>query len=244
MLESIKQTDVMWSDRWKKYKELIGSSDWDSIYLRERGLIPGILELIGDCRDKIVLDAGTGTGWLFGHIHPKEAHACDLVEPVDVAEHVAFRQEDVSCLSYGACQFDLVVASLLLMYCKDLTQILKEFHRVCKKEGELVLSVMHPYFYRTGEVLQDGRFTISEDLSREREFEFHIAGSVGPFIYFYRPLPVYINALIDAGWIICHVDDWFIDIEEYRSLREQGVKSNLERSGKVPLYNFIKAKRT
>ena len=233
----------MWSDRWKKYKELIGSPDWDSNYLRERGLIPGILALVGDCRDKIVLDAGTGTGWLFEHIHPKEAHACDLVEPVEVTPHVTFRQEDVGCLSYKACQFDLVVASLLLMYCKDLPKILDEFHRVCKPEGELVLSLMHPYFYRTGEVVEDGRFTITEDLSREREFEFHIAGSVGPFIYFYRPLPVYINALIDAGWLICQVNDWFIDIEEYRVLKEQGVKSRLERSGKVPLYSFVRAKR-
>ena len=129
------------------------------------------------------------------------------------------------------------------MYCKDLPKILDEFHRICKPEGELVLSLMHPYFYRTGEVVKDGRFTITEDLSREQEFESHIAGSVGPFVYFYRPLPVYINALIDAGWRICQVNDWFIDIEEYRVLKEQGVKSRLERSGKVPLYSFVRAKR-
>ena len=234
---------IMWTKVSKEYRNLIGSEDWDSRYLRERGLIPNVLDLVGDCHGKTVLDAGTGTGWLFEHIRPKEAHACDLVRPERLPEGVEFAQDDVHSLSYADNQFDLVVASLLLIYSRDLRKVLQEFHRVSRGGAQLVLSLMHPYFYRTGEIMPDGRFLLTEDLSRERQFDFRIGESVGPFKYFYRPLPIYLNALIETGWGIKETRDWFIDMNEYAERRSEGVKSNLQRSGKIPLYSFIKASK-
>ncbi len=231
----------MWTEASDGYKKLIGSADWDSRYLRERGLIPIVIDLIGDCREKIVLDAGAGTGWLFEHIQPKEAHACDLVRPETLPEYVTFNQDDVHRLSYTNYRFDLIVASLLLLYCRDLRTVLREFHRVSRKGAWLVLSLMHPYFYRTGEAHFDGSFSITEDLSHERQFDFRIAESVGPFVYYYRPLPVYINSLIETGWRIEQVKDWFINTEDYARFRQGGAKSNIQRTGRVPLYSFIKA---
>lgn len=233
----------MWSEQAKRYGALISSEDWDSRYLRDRGLIRNIVELVGDCSDKTVLDAGTGTGWLFKHIRPAVAHACDLVEPEKVDHSVKFRREDVNDLSYEDAEFDLVVASLLVIFCEDLRKVLGEFHRVTKEDGQLLLSLVHPYFYRTGDVLSDGSFNITEDLSYEREASLKIAEMVGPFVYYYRPFPVYINALTYTGWCIEEVRDWFIDVEEYGDLRRRGVKSLVERSGRIPMYCFIKAKR-
>lgn len=232
---------AVWSDLFEEYRNLITSADWDSRYLREQGLIPNVLELIGDCRGKDVLDVGTGTGWLFEHIHPKSAHACDVVRPETLPEGVAFKQEDVRSLSYRSNTFDVVVASLLLIYCSDLRTIVRELHRVAAEHGVLVISLMHPYFYRAGEIQPDGSFLITEDLSCERKFEFRIGEHVGPFTYFYRPLPVYLNSLIAADWRIVEVRDWFIDMNEYLHQRGKGVKSKVHRSGKVPLYAFIKA---
>lgn len=232
---------TMWTEASEDYRSLIGSTDWDSRYLRERGLIPNVLDLVGECQGKTVLDAGTGTGWLFEHIRPKEAHACDLVRPERLTEGVKFAQGDVHCLSYEDNQFDLVVASLLLIYCRDLKKVLQEFHRVSREGAPLVISLMHPYFYRTGEIQEDGRFLLSEDLACEREFDFRIAESVGPFTYFYRPFPLYVNTLIETKWRIAELRDWFIDMDEYARHRSGGVKSNLPRSGRVPMYSFIKA---
>ncbi len=89
--------------------------------------------------------------------------------------------------------------------------------------------------------MPDGQFLLTEDLSRERQFNFRIGESVGPFTYFYRPLPTYLNSLIETGWRITETRDWFIDMSEYAERRSEGVKSKLQRSGKVPLYSFIKA---
>ena len=67
-----------WTDAQADYARLIEAPDQDSRYLRERGLIPNVLNLLGPCAQATVLDAGTGTGWLFEHARPREAHAVDL----------------------------------------------------------------------------------------------------------------------------------------------------------------------
>ncbi len=232
-----------WTKARKDYLSLIVSPDRDSRYLREHGLIPNTLALAGDCCNKVVLDAGTGNCWLFDHIRPRAAHACDIVAPENVPENVEFRQEDVACLSYRDACFDVLVAGLLIMFCRNIGKVLREFHRVTKPDGAVVISLVHPYFYRTGHVVADGGFLVVDDLSHERQFEVRIGGDAGPFTYFYRPLPTYLNALADAGWRIVETRDWFIGMDEYARYLESGGRSNLRRTGRVPLYSFIKATR-
>lgn len=226
------------------YAALINSKDWDSRYLRERGLIPNILRMLGQCSGKTILDAGTGTGWLYEHLHPEEAHACDLVRPKGLPEHVEFRQNDVCTLSYDNEHFDTIVASLLLMFCPELGKVLAEFNRVCRRDGSLVVSLVHPYFYRTGVVTSQGSFMLEHDLSVEKRLQIRIGETVGPLIYFYRPYPIYLNSLVEAGWRIEETKDWFIDMEEYADYCKIGTKSKVRRSGSAPLYSFIRATKT
>ena len=192
---------------------------------------------MGDPTEATLLDAGTGNGWLFDHVRPKQAHACDLVQPAHLPSFVEFRQEDVNQLSYPEGMFDIIVGSLLVIYCKDLLGVCRELHRIAKPDGaKLVLSIMHPYFYRTGEVMADGTFVVTRDLSRPTSLPLHIAKSVGPFEYFYRPLPEYLNALIRAKWRISEVTDWFVDMNKYSSERLEG---RVRRTGSVPLFSFL-----
>lgn len=226
-----------WQVRSTAYRQLIADPDRDSKVLREAGLFPTVLEMVGECDCATVLDAGTGTGWLFAHIRPKEAHACDIVCPANLPPEVRFRQDDVSALSYESGTFDIIVASLLLIYCKDLVSACRELRRVAKPVGaKLVVALMHPYFYRTGLVADDGSFSVTQDLSKSTSFPLKIAEKVGPFEYFYRPLPDYFNALIEAGWAIVGAKDWFIDMSVYSKPRSSSVR----RSGFVPLFTFLK----
>ena len=230
-----------WTKAQRDYAELIQSDDHDSRYLRERGLVPNVLELVGACSDMRVLDAGTGTGWLFHNISPREAHAVDLVKPEGLPHWVEFRREKVSGMSYRDCSFDIVVSCLVLMFCNDLNAVLRELQRVARPRGTLILALTHPYFYRTGKVLEDGNFLLEKPLEMEREFDLKIGGIVGPLRYFYRPLPTYINSLVQAGWKITETRDWFIEMEDYLRHQKLTNASLLMRSGMVPLYSFIKA---
>ena len=230
-----------WPEARQDYDRLVSAVDWDARYLRERGLIPNIRALLGQCEMKSVLDAGTGTGWLFEHIHPDECHACDLVRPESLPKYVQFRQCDVCDTGYDDEAFDVVVASLLLMFCPDLNVVLREFSRISKGGSSLIVALVHPYFYRTGDVLPSGDFALSMDLSTDTDFAISIGKSVEPVRYFYRPYPVYLNAFVDAGWRIEETRDWFIEMADYRRRRSAGMKSHIRRSGGVPLYSFIRA---
>ena len=230
-----------WNEARESYDCLISSADWDARFLREQGLVPNVLALTGECKGKAVLDAGTGTGWLFEHIQSEECHACDLVRPESLPGYVKFRQGDVCNSGYENGLFDVVVANLLLMFCMELGTVLREFYRISKCGSSLIISLVHPYFYRTGKVLADGNFLMNRDLSDEFDFEVRIGEAVSPVTYFYRPYPVYLNALIDAGWRIAEARDWFVDMAEYRRRCNAGMKSNIKRSGAVPIYSFIKA---
>ena len=230
-----------WAEANRGYANLIDSDDWDARYLREQGLVPNILALAGQCEGKAVLDAGTGTGWLFEHINAEKCHACDLVRPKNLPKYIQFWQGDVCNLRYEDDVFDIVVASLLLMFCPELNLVLREFHRVSTCDASLIIALVHPYFYRTGIVMPDGHFLLREDLSSEMELEVRIGEVVDPVTYYYRPYPVYLNSLIDTGWKISEIRDWFIEMMEYGRRRNAGMKSNVHRSGAVPLYSFIKA---
>lgn len=232
--------DNTWDMNAGEYRRLIEDPGWDSRYIREQGLIPNMLDLLGDCQTATLLDVGTGTGWLFDHIEPAKAYACDVVMPTKLPPHVMFSRCDVQRLDFAAKRFDVVVASLLLFYCPDLNASTRELYRVAKAGGgRLVVSLMHPYFYRTGLIDERGRFCVTSDLSAPFERTFKIADQVGPFIYYYRPLPHYVNALISAGWRVTELRDWSLDMSRYNQHRHGGLKSEVQRTGSVPLFHFI-----
>lgn len=228
----------------RDYGELIGSANWDSRLLREAGLVPNLLDMIGDSRDARVLDVGTGTGWLFDCIKPAQAFACDIVAPQDLREEVDFQNQDVQSLTYDDDIFDIVVASLVLIYCKDLDAACNELFRVAKSNGgRLIVALVHPYFYRTGFVDENDNFVVTSDLSKRFNLPLKIADKVGPVDYFYRPLPEYVNSLLQSGWQLSEMSDWFINMDDYRKLAGESVKTNIKRSGQVPLFTFMHCRK-
>lgn len=232
----------MWPRHADAYANLVHDAGRDSHYLRTRGLKPTILRMAGACSDAKVLDAGCGDGWLLDALSPREGHGCDIARFADFPQRWALSQEDVRALSYPDAQFDVTVASLLLMWFPELDAALSQLHRVTKAGGRIVIALMHPYFYRTGEA--NGNFIVNRGLSTPFVIEDHrIAGAVGPFPYHYRPLPDYMNGCIRAGLRIDEVADWYIDMDDYVERFGSERAGHIQRTGNVPMYTFIKCVR-
>lgn len=229
---------MSWERSSDEYRALVDDPGWDSMLLRKQGLVPNVVSLVGDCSDSSLVDVGTGTGWLFAHVAPREACACDIADAPALPAGIEFEKCDAHDLPYRTGRFDVVVASLLLMFCRDLDAVCAELRRVAADDGRLVVSLVHPYFYRTGIVDDEGHFVLTERLSGATTREIQIAERMQPVPYYYRPLPEYLNALIRAGWSIRHVKDWFIDMDAYRSASPD-VRSNVGRTGEAPLYTFL-----
>jgi ubiquinone/menaquinone biosynthesis C-methylase UbiE len=115
---------------------------------------PATIELLGDVTGLRILEAGCGTGplteWLVDA--GAEVNAFDVSSAMLTAarERVGSRAElrvaDLSSpLSFVAdSSVDIVVASLVLHYLRDWAPPLREFHRVLKPGGAVVLSTHHP----------------------------------------------------------------------------------------------------
>lgn len=233
-----------WPKTFKSYAELVCDHSKDSYYLREHGLKRNLVNLIGDCDNLRVLDVGSGNAWLLDELKPREGYACDIVKQQAIPKQLNFSIQDVRSLSYHDNFFDVVAASLLLIWLEEIDTALREIHRVQKVGSKLVISLVHPYFYRIGEPDQNGNFIISKDLSKPFKIEgLKIGGIAGPLTYFYRPFPDYLNACIRTGFRITKVLDWFIDMKDYEVNTVLGMDSKILRTGKVPLYSFIECKK-
>jgi SAM-dependent methyltransferase len=187
-----------------------------------------------------MLDVGCGDGWLLDEVSPREGYACDIVEQAKVRAKWKFEIQDVRFLSYPDEFFDVVAACLVLMWFDELELAVRQMHRVIKPGGKLVVALVHPYFYRTGEPDKQGNFVVTSDLSEPFEMKnLKIGGVAGPLTYFYRPLPDYLNTCSSVGFRLREVADWFIDMKDYLRNTKRGMGSNVLRTGKVPMYCFI-----
>jgi SAM-dependent methyltransferase len=232
-------TKQQWQDAFPAYKALIRDPEFDSEYLRRTGLLPNMIDLIGDVRDAHVLDAGCGTGWLFDSITPLSGHECDLIAPVPRGTGAIRSQcQDVRALTYDDDSFDLVVSSLVLMWVDDLAGALREAYRVTRPGGRLIVAIMHPYFHTNGHTLTDGSFLIDRSLARPAERAVLISGVVGPLTYYFRPLIDYYNAALQSRWRLARFRDHFIDMDRYRTEAAER-RAFARRTDKVPLFTFF-----
>lgn len=205
-------------------------------------LKPEVARLLGDRIDHRVLDAGTGSGWLFDALDFGERHACDVARPERVRQDVAFVEADIADLPYPTNYFDAIVASIVLCYCQDLDAVAAELYRVTAPGGALVVALVHPHFYRTGNALEGDRFLVEADLSRPDRFDIMIGGTAGPFTYYRRSIPDYVNGLIRAGWGLEEMNEMFVPRDEYDArFRANDI---VRRSTQVPLFVAFRFRRS
>jgi len=151
-MEMIKEKILLaYEEMAEKYNELIDHKPHNAYYDR-----PNTLSLISEVKGKSILDAACGPG-KYAEIFieqgakvtgfdrsPKMIELAqarnkakgtffihDLTQPIDRLEQESF---------------DVVVCALALHYIPDWNTTIKEFYRVLKPKGQLVISIEHPFF--------------------------------------------------------------------------------------------------
>jgi SAM-dependent methyltransferase len=204
---------------------------------------PTILAMAGDVRGKRVLDAGCASGILAEMLVEREAAVVGIdVNPrlIERArERLKGRAElviaDISAplpfLESGS--FDIVVASLVLHYLADWRPTLREFARILRPSGTLLISTHHPtqdiaiteppapYFETV--LLND---TWHKD---GREYRVH---------FYHRPISAIIDALRDAGFLVERIPEPVPDRSAFA--RDPAL---YERMTRGPWFLFIRAVR-
>jgi SAM-dependent methyltransferase len=127
--------------------------------------VPALIKMIGDVKNKVILDMGCGFG---GHSQKLSQKGAKKIIGFDLSKELikfATKQNLPNCefevgnmdhkLKYKDNYFDLIVSGLALHYVKNVNQLFSEVNRVLKKDGLFVFSTGHPIFDLLNESLSD-----------------------------------------------------------------------------------------
>jgi SAM-dependent methyltransferase len=183
---------------------------------------PAVLAEVGDPVGRLILDAGCGEGYLSRAI----AGQGGVVVGVDGSKSlvaaarrtstkqdgIRFEQGDITQLDLLglAGKFDTVVANHVINDLPDPVPAIKQFAKVLRPNGTLIILMLHPCFYTTRQernssvTYQIDGIAASYFSHRHIRDHFDVAGlrSPAPTSRYLRPFGEYTKMLTDAGFVI------------------------------------------
>jgi SAM-dependent methyltransferase len=194
---------------------------------------PAILDAIGAVDSLAVLDAGCGEGYLARLLARRGATVTGIdfsTKQIEAARSqnvmdglaVRFDVGDVATLPYGDATFDLVVCNHLMNDLQDPTETIREFARVLRSGGRLIILMLHPCFYNkhaerrqtTNGVLASSYF---DTRCIEQNFEVDGLTSPVPAVAWFRPLEFYTEQLRKSGFVIVSLTEPHPSAEQMES---------------------------
>ncbi len=177
-----------------------------------------VMRSIGSCDGLTVLDAGCGEGYMARKLASLGATVTGIDSSsklIDAArsytgEHdsaISFDVGNVDSLPYADQIFDLILCNHLINDLRNPTSALREFGRVTRQGGRIIILMLHPCFYnKHTERLSNGNGLLSTDYFELRSIEQHfvVDGLTSPAANtaWFRPLEFYTEELRTSGFAI------------------------------------------
>jgi ubiquinone/menaquinone biosynthesis C-methylase UbiE len=158
------------------------------------------LSMMGDVKGKRILDAGCGPGKEVKILSEMGAEVVGMDISKEMLKIAKKNCEDVEAnfilgnieqTEFPDHELDIIISLFSILFKKNLESLLKEFHRILKKGGELYIVVPHPT--RKMVVYTKNYFDSGKHWEQR--------GKLRVFNY-YRTMEEYINSLVDAGFQI------------------------------------------
>ncbi|UWF59065.1 class I SAM-dependent methyltransferase [Brucella sp. 2716] len=188
---------------------------------------PLVRSLLPDLTGRDIADLGCGFGWFCRFAREQGAAS---VTGYDLSQNmlerarrdtqddaVCYIQADMERLELPEASFDLVYSSLAFHYIRDFPRLLKTIHAALRPEGRFVFTIEHPIFMAS---LAPGWIEESNGQKRwpvdhyavegERQTDWLAEG----VIKYHRRLSTTVNALIEAGFAINRLEEWYPSPEQ------------------------------
>ncbi|RUY31343.1 class I SAM-dependent methyltransferase [Mesorhizobium sp. M7A.F.Ca.US.001.04.1.1] len=218
---------------------LEGAAEWPAT----RAMLPDV----GGLR---VVDLGCGFGWF---CRWAREHGAAQVLGLDLSEKmlararaagpdagISYETADLDRLSLPEASFDLVYSSLALHYVEDVSRLFGTVYRALAPGGHFVFSTEHPIFMaptKPGWVIDsEGRKTWPVDqylVEGPRSTDWLAKGVVKH----HRTIGTTLNALLQAGFTIAHVEEFSPTSEQIAAKPE--LAEELER----PMFLLVSVRR-
>ena len=233
------------------YKNL--RSNKDEISSNDLIEIPQLFELIGDVKDKEILDLGCGAG---DHDRKLEQLGAKYILGIDISKKMleeAKKNTDSNNIEYKLLSmndidklnknFDLVVSSLAIHYIEDYDGLCKKVYNLLNDGGYFIFSHGHPMDSATilkdyedkYVIIKDKKYFLLSDYNNEGKRTSH--WFIDGVETYHRNMSHLINGLIDAGFIIERVNESYATEEAIR------IKPKLKEQKDHSYYVYIKAKK-
>jgi len=142
----------------KKHNELYFGPKHSPRRYIHRSRFNSLLKLIGDVKNKKILDAGCGEGYFLSLINSNKKFGVELSEKrisqaLKLYPDLKIKIADVKHLPFEDNIFDVIVCSEVLEHVSGYEQAIKEFKRCVKPDGHIVLSFPNEFAVSVGRLL-------------------------------------------------------------------------------------------
>ena len=214
---------------------------------------PQLFELIGNVKDKEVLDLGCGTGGNDRKLIEKGARSVlGIVLSTKMIE-VANKENDLDNIEYKVMsmndidkinrKFDLVVSSLAIHYIEDYDNLCKKIYNLLNDGGEFIFSCGHPMdsapilndYSDNFVIINDKKYFLLSDYNNEGKRISH--WFVDGVETYHRNMSHLVNGLINAGFKLEKM------VESYATDEIIKIKPKYKEQRDHSYYVYFKAKK-
>ena len=197
----------------KEYQEMRENQGYTANDLIEN---PQLFQLIGNVKDKTVLDLGCGTGGnakKLIELGAKKVLGIDLsLKMIEVAkkdnysDNIEYQVMSMNNIDKINEKFDLVISSLAIHYIEDYDGLCKKVFNLLNDGGEFIFSHGHPMdsapilkdYSENFIILNDKKYYLLSDYNNEGKRISH--WFVDGVITYHRNISHLVNGLIDVGF--------------------------------------------
>jgi 2-polyprenyl-3-methyl-5-hydroxy-6-metoxy-1,4-benzoquinol methylase len=204
--------------RWDSFADTYSANHTEQGDLhKEVFLNPTLLSLMETVRNKNVLDAGCGEGYLSRMLARSEATVTAVDYSSRMIEIAKGRTPNDLLIDYrqGNCEdlnsledksFDLIVSNMVIQDLADYEKAFQEMYRLLVDGGCFIFSILHPCFVtpESGWEKTKGGKKLHWNVDKyfyEGVYEQRL-GDKEKMLFFHRTLTSYINTLIKTGFIL------------------------------------------
>ncbi|MBO2635171.1 class I SAM-dependent methyltransferase [Shewanella algae] len=182
---------------------------------------PALKAMLPPLKGRAVVDLGCGYGWF---CRAARELGAESVLGIDLSikmlaearattrdEAIEYRQGDLDGLTLPSNSVDLAYSSLALHYLADLRPLFATLYQALKPGGSLVFSTEHPIFtcsphqgWLVDEAGKRSWAINSYQAEGERSSDWLAKG----VIKYHRTLGTAVNALLQAGFELCELNEW------------------------------------
>jgi 2-polyprenyl-3-methyl-5-hydroxy-6-metoxy-1,4-benzoquinol methylase len=210
-------------------------------FARQYLLNPVLFTLLGDIKNKKILDAGCGQGYLSRLMAKKGAKVTGIDPAHDFIQYainhesqeklgITYLEEDLAKYKQSRGEFDFIVSNMVFMDIPDYQTAIHNCIQSLKNGGYFIFSISHPCFFPDSEWDKNPVVEIREyfqEYSEKQNFGYS----------FHRTLSSYLNLVINEGCEIKQLIEPKLDEKTAR------LKANYLRQAHVPSFLIVQTRK-